>query len=68
MPAWQPGRYLGIKIVNVAAGNAALFHRPDITLRPVTGLPPARLVLAWRAGDDRPLLRALRTAVSQATS
>ena len=24
MPAWQPGRYLGIKIVNVAAGNAAL--------------------------------------------
>ncbi len=24
MPAWQPGRYLGIKIVHVAPGNAAL--------------------------------------------
>ena len=24
MPAWQPGRYFGIKVVNVAPGNAAL--------------------------------------------
>ncbi len=24
MPAWQPGRYFGLKIVNVAHGNAAL--------------------------------------------
>jgi ornithine cyclodeaminase/alanine dehydrogenase-like protein (mu-crystallin family) len=24
MPAWQPGRYLGLKVVNVAPGNAAL--------------------------------------------
>ncbi len=24
MPAWQPGRYFGLKVVNVAAGNAAL--------------------------------------------
>ena len=23
MPAWQPGRYFGLKVVNVAAGNAA---------------------------------------------
>jgi DNA-binding transcriptional LysR family regulator len=57
----------GLGVVLLAAGNAALFHRPDIALRPVTGLPPAHLVLAWRATDDRPLLRALRTAVAQAT-
>ncbi|MEV0720740.1 LysR substrate-binding domain-containing protein [Asanoa sp. NPDC050611] len=56
----------GLGVVLLAAGNAALLQRPDIALRPVT-LPPARLVLAWRAGDDRPLLRALRTAVAQAT-
>lgn len=24
MPAWQPGRYLGVKTVNIAPGNAAL--------------------------------------------
>src|SRR6201999_4080014 len=24
MPAWLPGRYLGLKVVNVAPGNAAL--------------------------------------------
>ena len=24
MPAWQPGRYFGLKVVNVARGNAAL--------------------------------------------
>jgi ornithine cyclodeaminase/alanine dehydrogenase-like protein (mu-crystallin family) len=24
MPAWQPGRYFGVKLVNVARGNAAL--------------------------------------------
>jgi ornithine cyclodeaminase/alanine dehydrogenase-like protein (mu-crystallin family) len=24
MPAWQPGRYFGLKVVNVAPGNAAL--------------------------------------------
>ncbi|HEY8976914.1 MAG TPA: ornithine cyclodeaminase family protein, partial [Burkholderiaceae bacterium] len=23
MPAWQPGRYFGLKVVNVAPGNAA---------------------------------------------
>ncbi|MDG4826289.1 LysR family transcriptional regulator [Asanoa sp. WMMD1127] len=57
----------GLGVVLLAAGNAALLRRPDVALRPVTGLPPAELVLAWRAGDDRPLLHALRTAVRQAT-
>jgi DNA-binding transcriptional LysR family regulator len=55
----------GLGICLVAAGNAALVTRDGIT-RPVSGLPPSELVLAWRAGDDRPMLRHLRTSVAQA--
>jgi DNA-binding transcriptional LysR family regulator len=53
----------GLGICLVAAGNAPLLAREGITTRPVTGVAPSELVLAWRAGDDRPLLRHLRTSV-----
>jgi DNA-binding transcriptional LysR family regulator len=56
----------GLGICLVAAGNAALVTRDGIITRPVSGLPPSELVLAWRAGDDRPMLRHLRTSVAQA--
>jgi DNA-binding transcriptional LysR family regulator len=52
----------------LAAGNASLVTRDGVVVRPVTGLSPSRLVLAWRRGDDRPLLIALRQAVLAATT
>jgi DNA-binding transcriptional LysR family regulator len=49
----------GLGICLVAAGNAELFGHDDLTVRPVTGVPPSELVLAWRRDDDRPLVRLL---------
>ena len=55
----------GLGITLLARGNAALLARDGIVLRPITGVGPAHLVLAWRRGDDCPLLSALTTAVGQ---
>lgn len=48
----------------IAAGNVPLVTRDaGVVVRPVTGVPACTLILAWRRGDDRPLLIALRRAV-----
>lgn len=52
----------GLGICLVAAGNVPLFRHDDIVALPVTGVGPAELVLAWRRGNDRPLLRAFIAA------
>ncbi|MEU4578298.1 MULTISPECIES: LysR family transcriptional regulator [Nonomuraea] len=44
----------GLGVVLVAEGNAKLYKRPGLLHRPVTGLPPARLAIAWRAGNRSP--------------
>jgi DNA-binding transcriptional LysR family regulator len=44
----------GLGVVLVAEGNAALYKRPGMAYRPVTGLPPAELAIAWREGDKSP--------------
>jgi DNA-binding transcriptional LysR family regulator len=41
----------------LAAGNAPLVTLGGVITRPVRGLSPSRLALAWRTGDDRPLVR-----------
>jgi len=45
MPAWLPGRYYGIKTVNIAPGNAALglpgLHASYLLFDGVTGVPLA---------------------------
>ena len=47
MPAWQVGRYLGIKTVNVAAGNAARglpgLHSTYLLYDATTGVPLAQI-------------------------
>ncbi|MDA2890627.1 LysR substrate-binding domain-containing protein [Mycolicibacterium sp. BiH015] len=58
----------GLGVCLLAAGNTALVERDGVVVRPVTGLPPSRLVLAWRRGDERPLLSALRAAVAEAVA
>jgi DNA-binding transcriptional LysR family regulator len=49
----------GLGICLVAAGNVELFAHDEIVARRVANVPPSELVLAWRRGDDRPLLRML---------
>src|SRR5690348_13999902 len=58
MPAWQRGGCLGVKVVNVAPGNAARglpgLHSTYVLYDATTGVP-----LAWLDGDE---ITARRTA------
>ncbi|MDT3399524.1 LysR substrate-binding domain-containing protein [Streptomyces sp. B1866] len=47
----------GSGVVLLAAGNAAIYQRPGIVARPVVGLSPAELAVAWRPGDHRSAVR-----------
>jgi DNA-binding transcriptional LysR family regulator len=47
----------GRGIVLLAAGNAPLVALDGVITRPVAGLSPGQLALAWRAADTRPLVR-----------
>lgn len=62
MPAWVPGRHYGIKIVNVAPGNAARglpgLHATYLLHDAATGAP-----LAWLDGDQ---ITSRRTAAASA--
>ncbi|MFC5747768.1 LysR substrate-binding domain-containing protein [Actinomadura rugatobispora] len=43
----------GLGVVLLAEGNAGLYRRPGVTCRPVLGLEPAELAVAWRGADGR---------------
>ncbi|MEU6714940.1 LysR family transcriptional regulator [Nonomuraea sp. NPDC046802] len=58
----------GLGVVLVAEGNATLYNRPGMTYRPVTGLPPGELAIAWRAEDRSPQVRAFIDALRQVTT
>ncbi|MER5303042.1 LysR family transcriptional regulator [Streptomyces lasiicapitis] len=49
----------------LAAGNAPLLTRGDVVTRPVAGVSPSRLALAWRADDTRPPVRGYARAAAQ---
>jgi DNA-binding transcriptional LysR family regulator len=53
----------------VASGNIPLLERGGVVTRPVSGIPPCQLALAWRRDHDHPLVRhyveCARHAVSQ---
>ncbi|WP_344680055.1 LysR family transcriptional regulator [Saccharopolyspora taberi] len=57
----------GRGICLLANGNAPLLTRGDVVTRPVRGLSPSRLALAWRADDQRPLVHAYARACAEAT-
>lgn len=40
-------------VVLLSAGNARLYRRPAVVARPVRGLNPSQLAIAWRAYDVR---------------
>jgi DNA-binding transcriptional LysR family regulator len=45
------GRGLGVALIS--AGNAELYQRPEFVVRPLRGLPPGELAIAWRGSDPR---------------
>jgi len=49
----------------IAAGNAPLLTRGDVVTRPVRGLSPSRLAVAWRRDDRRPLVHGYVQACRQ---
>ena len=51
----------------LAAGNAPLVMLGGVTTRPVRGISPSQLALAWRAADTRPLVVDYARACGQAT-
>lgn len=51
----------------LASGNASLLTLGGVVTRPVRGISPSRLALAWRAGDRRPLVVDYVRACRQAT-
>jgi DNA-binding transcriptional LysR family regulator len=58
----------GLGVVLLAAGNAPLVTLGGVVTRAVRGIEPSRFVLAWRADDRRPLVRAHARACEQATT
>lgn len=58
----------GLGVVLVAEGNATLYNRPGMTYRPVIGLPPGELAIAWREGDARPQVTVFIDALRQVTT
>jgi DNA-binding transcriptional LysR family regulator len=55
----------GIGICLLAAGNAPIFARGDVTMLPVTDLPPSELVLAWSERHCPPLLETFAALCEQ---
>ncbi|WP_336210840.1 LysR family transcriptional regulator [Nonomuraea sp. LPB2021202275-12-8] len=55
----------GLGVVLVSEGNAQLYKRPGMVYRPVTGLPPCRLAIAWRTGNTSPQVTAFVHALRQ---
>jgi DNA-binding transcriptional LysR family regulator len=55
----------GLGVVLLAAGNAALYERPGVVSRPVDGLAPSVLALAWRRSDRRAVVASFVRAVDE---
>ncbi|MGP3959242.1 LysR family transcriptional regulator [Nonomuraea sp. 3N208] len=55
----------GLGVVLVAEGNAALYNRPGMVYRPVAGLPPGELAIAWRDADKSSQVAAFIDALRQ---
>ncbi|MFF5258004.1 LysR substrate-binding domain-containing protein [Actinomadura viridis] len=47
----------GLGVALLSAGNARLYQRPGVVCRPVAGLAPADLAVAWRSDDTREVTR-----------
>ena len=55
----------GIGVCLLAAGNAPIFDRGDVTMLPVADISPSELVLAWNERHCPPLLEIFATLCKQ---
>jgi DNA-binding transcriptional LysR family regulator len=55
----------GLGVALLAAGNAEIYRRDDVVCRPVKGLDPCELAVAWRAKDDRHAVRVVVEACTR---
>lgn len=55
-------------IVLLATGNAPLVAHDGVVTKPVSGVSPCELALAWRRDDNRPLVRGYVEACAKATA
>lgn len=53
--AAEPFVALGVALLS--AGNAEIYRRDDVVIRPVIGLQPSELAVVWHATDDRKAVR-----------
>lgn len=56
----------GLGVCLLAEGNVTIYRRPDIVWRPVLGVSPCRLAVAWRRDDGRQVVRTFVEACQQA--
>ncbi|MGW0182182.1 LysR family transcriptional regulator [Nocardia sp. NPDC003345] len=47
---------LGLGLCLLAENNVPMYRWPGLTARPLTGMPPCELAVAWRADDARPTI------------
>jgi DNA-binding transcriptional LysR family regulator len=52
-------------VVLLAEGNAGVYARPGIVCRPVLGVRPSHLAVAWRRDDRRPAVREFVAAAAE---
>jgi DNA-binding transcriptional LysR family regulator len=50
----------------LSAGNAQVYSRREIVTRPVVDISDAEFAVAWRAGDERPIVRDFADAAEEA--
>jgi DNA-binding transcriptional LysR family regulator len=55
----------GLGVVLLSAGNVSIYQRTDVVCRPVSGLSPSQLAVAWRTGDERDVVRVFADACVQ---
>ncbi|HEX4361160.1 MAG TPA: LysR family transcriptional regulator [Pseudonocardia sp.] len=55
----------GLGVVLLSVGNVSVYQRADVVCRPVSGLSPSQLAVAWRTGDDRDAVRVFADACAE---
>jgi DNA-binding transcriptional LysR family regulator len=58
----------GHGVVLLAEGNVSVYARPGIVCRPVIGVQPSQLAIAWRRGDHRAAVREFVGAAADAAA
>jgi DNA-binding transcriptional LysR family regulator len=58
----------GHGVVLLAEGNVSVYARPGIVCRPVIGVQPSQLAIAWRRGDHRAAVREFVGAAAEAAA